>query len=104
MENQKRPNAKLRREIEMKLKTGFLMLLAAIISFSSFSGIMTVNAATIGDDGQYTLILITDDWNGDIDGDYAKVIRFNVADGETTVSLSELTAGIIPFNGETKFA
>ena len=104
MENQKRPNAKLRREIEMKLKTGFLMLLAAIISFSSFSGIMTVNAATIGDDGQYTLILTTDDWNGDIDGDYAKVIRFNVADGETTVSLSELTAGIIPFNGETKFA
>lgn len=50
------------------------MLLAAIINFSSFSGIMTVNAATIGDDGQYTLILTTDDWNGDIDGDYAKVI------------------------------
>lgn len=104
MEHQKRPNAKLRREIEMKLKTAFLMLLAAIISFSSFLGIMTVNAATIGDDGQYTLILTTDDGNGYIDGDYAKVIRFNVADDETTVSLSELTAGTVPFNGETKFA
>ena len=49
MKNQKRPNAKLRREIEMKLKTAFLMLLAAIISFSSFSGIMTVNASTVKD-------------------------------------------------------
>lgn len=85
----------------MKLKTAFLMLLITIFSIS---GIMTANAATIGDDGQYTLILTTDDWNGDIDGDYAKVIRFNVSNGETKVSLSKMTAGIVPFNGETKFA
>lgn len=97
MKIQKRLNRSSRRKVEMKLRTAFLMLLATIISFS---GVMTANAATISDDGQYTLILSTDDW----DGDYAKVIRFNVDDGETTVSLSELTAGIVPFNGKTKFA
>lgn len=85
----------------MKLKTVFLMLAAAI--FSIF-GITTVNAATISDDGEYTLVLLVNDLEGDIDGDYAKVIRFNVADGETTVSLSELTAGIVPFNGKNIFA
>lgn len=106
MENQKRPNAKLRREIEMKLKTGFLMLLAAIISFSSFSGIMTVNAATINDDGKYTLLLTCglNGSDGKIDGDYSKMIKFDVADGDTTVSLSELTAGVLPLNGKTQFA
>lgn len=90
MNSQKKLNGKSnRREIKMKLKTAFLMLLVTIFSIS---GIMTANAATIGDDGQYTLILTTDDWNGDIDGDYAKVIRFNVSNGETKVSLSEMTA------------
>lgn len=106
MKNQKRPNAKLRREIEMKLKTAFLMLLAAIISFSSFSGIMTVNAATVKDNGKYTLLLTCglNGSDGKIDGDYSKMIKFDVADGDTTVSLSELTAGVLPFNGETQFA
>ena len=28
-----------------------------------------------------------------------KIIRFNVEDGETKVKLSELTEGIVPFNG-----
>lgn len=104
MKNQKRPNAKLRREIEMKLKTAFLMLLAAIISFSSFSGIMTVNAATVKDNGKYTLLLTCTDSDGKIDGDYSKMIKFDVADGDTTVSLSELTAGVLPLNGKTQFA
>ena len=100
----KRLNGNPRRKIEMKLKTAFLMLLVTIFSFS---GVMTANAATISDDGQYTLImdLRSEDFEeGDIDGSTVKVIRFNVADDETTVSLSELTAGIVPFNGKTKFA
>lgn len=61
----------------------------------------TVKAATISDDGEYALILNV--MEGDIDGEYGKVIKFNVADGETTVNLSELTDGIIPFNGRTEF-
>lgn len=61
----------------------------------------TVKAATISDDGKYALILNV--MEGDIDGEYGKVIKFNVADGETTVNLSELTDGIIPFNGRTEF-
>lgn len=78
-----------------------------LVTIFSFSGVMTANAATISDDGQYTLILdlrSEDFEEGDIDGSTVKVIRFNVADDETTVSLSELTAGIVPFNGKTKFA
>ena len=97
----KKQNALItRRKVGGRLKRAFLILMAAIFSIS---GIMTVNAATIKDEGKYTLILsCTTD--GKIDGDYAKMIRFDVADGDTTVSLSELTAGVLPFNGRTKFA
>ena len=101
MKNQKDLNKKSRRKVNMKLKTAFLMLLVTIFSISS---VMCVNAATISDDGQYTLVLTVNDPDGDIDGEYAKAIKFNVADGETTVSLSELTAGIVPFNGEYEFS
>lgn len=84
------------------MKTVFLMLLVTIFSIS---GIMTVNAATISDDGEYTLVLTTNgSLGGEIDGENAKIIKFNVAEGETAVSLSELTAGIIPFNGEYEFS
>ena len=89
-----------RKKINMCLKTIFLMLLAAVLSLSC---IMSAVAATIGNDGKYTLIL-TCTLDGKIDGHYAKVIRFDVADGDTTVSLSELTAGVVPFNGRTQFA
>lgn len=101
MNSQKKHSGELRRKIEMRLKTVFLTLLITIFSIL---GTMTANAATISDDGQYTLILSCGGIDGDIDGDYGKVIRFNVADGETTVSLSELTAGVVPFNGQNKFA
>lgn len=100
MNSQKKLNGKSnRREIKMKLKTAFLMLLVTIFSIS---GIMTANAATVSDDGEYTLVLNVMD--GDIDGEYGKIIKFNVNEGETTVSLSELTAGIVPFNGEYEFS
>ena len=86
----------------MKLKSALLLLLVAIFSIS---GIITVNAATVKDDGKYTLILTCglNGMNGKVDGDYSKMIKFDVADGDTTVSLSELTAGVLPFNGETQF-
>ena len=96
MDNKKR----LKRKVNAKLKTVLLMLLAIMFVMSS---LMTVSAATIKDDGKYTLLL-TCAADGKFDGDYAKIIRFDVADGDTTVSLSELTAGILPFNGRTQFA
>lgn len=90
-------------KVSMKLKSALLLLLVAIFSIS---GIMTVNAATVKDDGKYTLLLTCglNGMDGKVDGDYAKIIKFDAADGDTTVSLSELTAGVLPFNGSTKFA
>lgn len=87
-------------KLSMKLKSSLLLLLVTIFSIS---GIITVNAATIKDDGKYTLLL-TCASDGKVDGDYTKMIKFDVADGDTTVSLSELTAGVLPFNGKTQFA
>lgn len=90
-------------KVSIKLKSALLLLLVAIFSIS---GIMTVNAATVKDDGKYTLLLTCglNGMDGKVDGDYAKMIKFDAADGDTTVSLSELTAGVLPFNGSTKFA
>lgn len=41
---------------------------------------------------------------GGIDGEYAKLVRFNAAKDETKVKLSELTKGIVPFNGKNEFS
>ena len=91
-----------RRKVGLKIKTIFLMLFAALFSISGIiMSKTTVKAATISDDGKYALILNV--MEGDIDGEYGKVIKFDVADGETTVNLSELTDGMIPFNGRTEF-
>ena len=100
MDNQ---NKNARRKINMKLKTAILMLLVTVLSLSC---IVTANAAEIKDDGKYTLILSCglNGMDGKVDGDYSKMIKFDVADGDTTVSLSELTAGVLPFNGRTQFA
>ena len=99
MDNQKR----LRKNVNSKLRTALLLMLVAMFVISS---VMTVNAATIKDDGKYTLLLTCglNGPDGKIDGEYSKMIRFDVADGDTTVSLSELTAGVLPFNGRTQFA
>lgn len=85
----------------MKLKKKLFMMLIAVIATL---GITTVNAATISDDGKYTLILTSTAENASIDGKEQKIIRFNVAEGETTVKLSELTIGIVPFNGKNEFS
>ena len=91
----------------MKIKKILIFLAIILVSICLFSFSNKVNAATISDDGQYALILGLRDEDfddGDIDGNTVKVIKFNVADGETTVSLSELTKGIVPFNGKYEFA
>lgn len=85
----------------MKLKKTLFMMLIAVFSIL---GITTVNAATITDDGKYTLILTSSEEDVSIDGKSEKVIRFNVAEGETTVKLSDLTKEIVLFNGRTEFA
>ena len=88
----------------MKIKKSliFLTIILAVICLFIFSN--RVNAATISDDGKYSLVLIVNDDNASIDGEYAKLVRFNIAEGETTVKLSELTKGIVPFNGKTEFS
>ncbi|MGN1384825.1 MAG: InlB B-repeat-containing protein [Clostridia bacterium] len=86
----------------MKIKKLLLLFILCIASICLFSLSTTVNAATISDDGKYSLVLNVMD--GEIDGDYAKIVRFNIAEGETTVSLSELTSGIVPFNGKNEFS
>ncbi len=81
-------------------KTLFMMLIAVVATL----GITSVNALTISDDGKYTLLLGSDEYEPTIDGEYIKVIRFNATEGETTVKLSELTKGIVPFNGKNEFS
>ena len=86
----------------MKIKKTLFMMLIAVIATL---GITNVNAATISDDGKYTLILTSRGVEDvSIDDKSEKIIKFNVAEGETTVKLSELTKGIEPFNGRTQFA
>ena len=88
----------------MKIKKSliFLTIILAVICLLSFSN--KVNAATISDDGKYSLVLTTNEDEGCFDGEYTKLVRFNIEEGETTVKLSELTKGIVPFNGKTEFS
>ena len=85
----------------MKIKKILFMMLIAI---AATFGMTSVNALTISDDGKYTLLLGSDEYEPTIDGEYIKVIRFNATEGETTVKLSELTKGIVPFNGKNEFS
>ena len=102
MKTAKTQNGRTGGKISMKLKRVLLMLLVTVLSLS---GIVTANAVTVKDNGKYALILTCglNGMDGKVDGDYSKMIKFDVADGDTTVSLSELTAGVLPFNGSTKF-
>ena len=85
----------------MKLKKILFMMLVAVISVL---GITSVSAATISEDGKYSLLLTSNEWDGCFDGEYSELVRFNIADGETTVKLSELTKGVNPFNGKNEFS
>ena len=88
----------------MKSKKILIVLILTLASICLFSFSNRVNAVTISDDGKYTLILTSNEENFSIDGETKKVIKFNVAEGETTVKLSELTKGMVPFNGRTEFS
>lgn len=95
-------NQKVKRKAVTKLRGALIMLLVAVFSIS---GIICVNAATIKDDGKYSLVLQCAGWSeGTIDGETAKIIKFDVADGEDSVSIAELTKGIVPFDGEHEFS
>mgnify|MGYP002535957277 FL=1 len=95
-------NQKVKRKIGAKLKGALIMLLVAVFSIS---GIICVNAATIKDDGKYSLVLQCGGLSeGTIDGETSKIIKFDVADGEDSVSIAELTKGIVPFDGEHEFS
>ena len=87
----------------MKLKKSLIFLTIILSVTCLFILPNRVNAATISDDGKYSLVLTANEDEGCFDGEYSKLVRFNIAEGETTVKLSELTKGIIPFNGKTEF-
>ncbi len=88
----------------MNTKKILIAILVCLLSFILFSFVVKVNAATISEDGKYSLLLTANEDEGCFDGEYAKLVRFNIEEGETTVKLSELTKGIIPFNGKTEFS
>lgn len=100
MDTQKKYSGKLKKvNLKINLKTAFMM---GLVTMLGLAGTMTADAATISDDGKYALIM--DVMDGDINGEeYGKMIRFNVEDGETTVKLSELTEGIVPFRDGNEF-
>ena len=103
MKTAKTQNGRTGGTISMKLKRVLLMLLVTVLSVS---GIVTANAVTVSNDGEYALVLGTsfDEHEGCFDGEYVKLVRFNAAKGETKVKLSELTKGIVPFNGKNEFS
>ena len=63
------------------------------------------HAVTIADDGKYALVMT---YLGDdevtIDGLQGKIVKFNFGEKETEVKLSDLTKGVVAFNGKTEFA
>ena len=88
----------------MKIKKSLMFLAFILASICLFSFPNRVDAVTINDSGKYTLILSSNAENCVIDGESGKIIKFDVAEGETTVKLSELTKGIVPFNGKNEFS
>ena len=88
----------------MKIKKSLIFLTIILAGICLFIFSNKVNAATISDDGKYSLVLTANEDEGCFDGEYVKLVRFNIAKGETTVKLSELTKGIVPFNGKTEFS
>ena len=88
----------------MKIKKSLIFLTIILAGICLFIFSNKVNAATISGDGKYSLVLTANEDEGCFDGEYVKLVRFNIAAGETTVKLSELTKEIIPFNGKTEFS
>ncbi len=80
MKTAKTQNGRSGGKVSMKLKRVLLMLLVTVLSVS---GIVTANAVTVKDDGKYTLILTCglNGMDGKVDGDYAKMIKFDAPTG-----------------------
>ena len=79
----------------MKKRNVFLMLVVFVLGmFAVCFSAKNVKAMEIAEDGEYTLVLSTT-WDEDeyIDGKIFKIIRFNLAEDETTVNVSDLTKG-----------
>lgn len=81
----------------MKIKKLLLLFILCIASICLFSLATTVNAATISDDGKCTVVFHTD--TGDINGESHQAVKFDFADGEETVQLSDISKDINPFSG-----
>lgn len=88
----------------MKIKKSLIFLTIILAGICLFIFSNKVNAATIIGDGKYSLVLTANEDEGCFDGEYVKLVRFNIAEGETAVKLSELTKEIVPFNGKTEFS
>ena len=89
----------------MKKRNVFLMLVVFVLGmFAVCFSAKNVKAMEIAEDGEYTLVLSTT-WDEDeyIDGKIFKIIRFNLAEDETTVNVSDLTKGVEVFNGKNIF-
>lgn len=78
----------------MKMKKRLLFLLVTVLSIFV---VTTVNAATISEDGQYTVVFYTE--TGDINGVSHQAVKFDFDDGEETVQLSDISKDINPFSG-----
>ena len=88
----------------MKIKKSLIFLTIILAGIYLFIFSNRVNAATISDDGKYSLVLTANEENACFEGEYFRIVRFNVTEEETTVKLSELAKGIVPFNGKTEFS
>lgn len=86
--------------VRKKVGYVFTMFAVSLLAICFFS--IKANAMEISENGKYSLVLSVP-WDADIDGEYGKLIRFNVDPGETTVDITELTKGIIAFNGKNVF-
>ena len=89
--------------VRKKVGYVFTMFAVSLLAICFFS--IKANAMEISENGKYYLVLSVpwDDGDADIDGEYEKLIRFNVDPGETTVDITELTKGITAFNGKNVF-
>ena len=89
--------------VRKKVGYVFTMFAVSLLAICFFS--IKANAMEISENGKYSLVLSVpwDDGDADIDGEYEKLIRFNVDPGETTVDITELTKGITAFNGKNVF-
>ena len=90
----------------MEKKRVFRVLAVLLISMIMLQlGIKPAKAVTIKEDGKYALVLRlkNSDADGTIDGKDHKIIRFDFDEGETSVSVNEITKGITAFNGKNAF-